>query len=134
MTEQPDFALHEQLARDCLPVDDWPLCRVLLMNDQRFPWLILVPRRPAIGQIHQLEATDQQILMTEINDASERLLAATGLDRVNVAALGNLVPQLHIHVIGRHGRDAAWPGPVWGHGQAEAYDPPVAAGLIEELR
>jgi len=133
MTNSLKFELHAQLARDCLPVDDWPLCRVLLMNDRRFPWLILVPRRVAIGQIHELSAADQQTLMAEINDASERLLAATGLARVNVAALGNMVAQLHVHIIARHDRDAAWPGPVWGHGHAEAYEPPAAQALIEKL-
>jgi len=133
MTNSSTFDLHPQLARDCLPVDDWPLCRLLLMNDRRFPWLILVPRRAAIGQIHELTAADQQTLMSEIHRASERLLAATGLARVNVAALGNKVAQLHVHVIARHDQDAAWPGPVWGHGQAKAYEPSAAQALIEKL-
>lgn len=128
------FELHPRLAADTLPVIDWPLCRILLMNDARYSWLILVPRREGIREVHELEADDCLQLMTEISAASGTLGTAVRQDKINIGALGNLVPQLHIHVIARRHDDPAWPGPVWGHGEAVAYGEREATALTERLR
>ncbi len=110
----PDFALHPQLAADTLQVADLPLCRVLLMNDSQYPWLILVPRVADIRDIDELSSADSAQLNDEIRLACAALRACVTLDKINVASLGNMVPQLHIHVIARRTSDAAWPRPVWG--------------------
>ena len=103
MTDDSAFALHPQLEGDCFPVTEAPLCRVLLMNDKRFPWLILVPRRAGIEQIHQLDDGDRTTLMSEIAHWSELLLAETGMPRINVAALGSQLRR-RAHGSGRHQR------------------------------
>lgn len=108
------FTLHPQLAADCFEIGDWPLCRVLRMNDATYPWLILVPRVAEVREIIDLAATDRARLMEEIADASTALKAVTAADKLNVAALGNAVPQLHVHVIARFRTDPAWPKPIWG--------------------
>ncbi|HTH18038.1 MAG TPA: HIT domain-containing protein, partial [Magnetospirillum sp.] len=92
------FVLHERLEADTLFVTDWPLCRVLLLNDSNYPWLVLVPRRHGITEVHELDASDRQILVEEIAQASHKLQNLTGARKMNVAALGNMVPQLHVHV------------------------------------
>jgi diadenosine tetraphosphate (Ap4A) HIT family hydrolase len=127
------FSLHERLQTDTVPVSDLGLCRVLLMNNRVWPWLILVPRREGAVEIHRLSAADQTALMAEIAAASrvvERLFAP---DKLNVGALGNMVPQLHVHVVGRTRGDPAWPGPVWGSGHAEAYPADEGAALAVRL-
>ena len=116
-----DFILHERLAADCITVDDWPLCRVLLMNDASYPWLILVPRRPALSEIHDVAETDLPQLTAEIVRASRALKSRFAADKINVGALGNMVPQLHVHVVARFAGDPAWPGPVWGARPAQPY-------------
>lgn len=116
-----DFTLHPQLAKDTIALIDLHLCRVLLMKDATYPWVILVPRREGLREIHQLLPGDQQTLMQEITHTSAKLEAAFDADKMNVAALGNMVPQLHIHVIARFEGDAAWPGPVWGAVEPSAY-------------
>jgi len=107
------FELAESLACDSLALIDWPLTSVRLMNDSHYPWLILVPRRANISEIYQLDPADQQQLLQELNWAAKALLRAKP-DKLNIAALGNKVPQLHVHVIARYKTDAAWPNPVWG--------------------
>lgn len=124
------FALHPTLARDTVEVDRLPLCRVLLMNDRRFPWLILVPERPSVREIHELPAEDRAELVEEIAQASEVLKRLFEPDKLNVGALGNVVPQLHVHVVARSATDSAWPGPVWGSGTAIPY----AESELEEIR
>ena len=120
----PDaFTLHRQLAADTVAVAQWPLCHVLLMNDRRYPWLILVPEQANMRDMHDLDPSDQAVLMTEIDRASRALVSLFGPDKINVGALGNMVPQLHIHVIARFRSDDAWPGPVWGAHPAQAYAP-----------
>ncbi len=114
------FNLHPTLARDAVEVARLPLCRVLLMNDRRFPWLILVPEREARREIHELAPADRAALIEEIAQASEVLTRLCRPEKLNVGALGNLVPQLHVHVVGRFAADAAWPGPVWGAGAGRA--------------
>lgn len=128
-----DLELHPRLAADTLHVTDLALCRVLLMNDSRYPWLILVPRRAEIAEIHELSVSDQGLLMAEISNSSETLAARFRPDKINVGALGNIVPQLHVHVIARRQSDSAWPGPVWGVGDAETYEMGQAQSLATEL-
>lgn len=115
------FSLHPTLARDTVEVTRLPLCRVLLMNDRRFPWLILVPERESVREIYELPAEDRAQLMEEIAQASAGLTRLFQPEKLNVGALGNIVPQLHVHVVARFSTDAAWPGPVWGSGAAEPY-------------
>ncbi len=121
-----DFALHPRLAADTVPVGDLPLCRVLLMDDARFPWLILVPRRPGLREVHDLPAAERAVLIEEVAAASRALDADARPDKLNVGALGNVVAQLHIHVVARFAADPAWPGPVWGSGPAQPYGPGAA--------
>jgi diadenosine tetraphosphate (Ap4A) HIT family hydrolase len=128
------FELHPRLAADTVPVTDWPLCRVLLMNDRHFPWLVLVPRRPGVVELHQLEPGDAATLMGEVTTASHRLAALTRADKINVAALGNVVPQLHVHVIARFTTDPAWPRPVWGVLPAAPYDAQALSDRVGSLR
>jgi len=128
------FSLHERLAADTAFVADWGLSRVLLMNDARYPWLILVPRRAALSELHDLTQTERMPLIEEIVRAGAGLKALCGAARINTAALGNLVPQLHIHVVARTPGDAAWPGPVWGQGAATAYAPAARDDLLARLR
>jgi len=117
------FELHPRLVADTREVVRLPLCRVLLMNDRRFPWLILVPQRAGIREIHQLAAADRAALVEEIATVAQALEKLHKADKMNVAALGNMVPQLHVHIIARFTTDPAWPNPIWGRGTAEAYDP-----------
>ncbi len=104
------------------------------MNDRRFPWLILVPRAAGLVEIGDLPAADRMVLIEEAVAASDAIRAATGCPRTNTAALGNQVPQLHVHVIGRRDTDVAWPGPVWGIGVPEPYENAAQRDLIEALR
>jgi diadenosine tetraphosphate (Ap4A) HIT family hydrolase len=115
------FTLHPTLARDTVEVTRLPLCRVLLMKDRRFPWLILVPEREAVREIHELPPDDRRQLIEEITLVSQALERLFEPARLNVGALGNIVPQLHVHVIARFETDPAWPGPVWGSGAAVPY-------------
>ena len=115
------FEVHNQLLKDCSVVGDSELCRVLLMNDARFPWLILVPRITDLCDFHDVPAVHRLVLLNEIEAASKAIRALIKADKINVAALGNQVPQLHIHVIGRLTTDDAWPGPVWGSGATVPY-------------
>ncbi len=108
------FSLHPRLEKDTFLVTNLPLSRLLLMNDQNFPWLIMVPRRADIQEIIDLPAEDRSLLMEEICLVSEHLRMFFKPDKINVASLGNMVPQLHIHVIARYRNDPAWPNPVWG--------------------
>jgi len=128
------FALHPVLATDTLPVASLDVSELLLMNDARFPWCILVPRFPELTELHQLPAAVWPTFFDELTRVSRCLLAQPGITKINVGALGNRVTQLHVHVVGRHAADAAWPGPVWGAGRAEAYDQASARALLERLR
>lgn len=128
------FELHERLTADTVPVLDWPLCRVLLMNDATYPWLILVPRRKGVTEIHELDEADRALLAEEMAEAARRLQNLTKAPKMNVAALGNVVAQLHIHVIARFADDAAWPRPVWGAVPASPYGEAELARLLAETR
>ena len=127
------FQLHPQLAQDTWLVTDLPLCRVLLMNETRYPWVILVPRQQDIREIHELTAMERQPLWQESDQLSRALMKLFKPDKLNIAALGNQVPQLHIHHIARFQTDAAWPAPVWGKFPPQAYTATEAAAQIQHL-
>ncbi len=115
------FALHTQLAKDCVSIGDLPLSRVLLMNDVNYPWLVLVPRREEIIELFELPRIDQQQLLDEITQVSAALAGHFRADKMNIATLGNVVPQLHVHIVVRYSDDIAWPRPVWGVNPAQPY-------------
>lgn len=128
-----DFTLHPRLAADTLPVGDLPLCRLLLMADARFPWLVLVPRRPELRDVTDLPREERAALMEEIALASGVLARETGAEKLNMGALGNIVSQLHIHLVARFADDPAWPGPVWGSGVPLPYPPGAARALAGRI-
>ncbi|TNF35945.1 MAG: HIT domain-containing protein [Gammaproteobacteria bacterium] len=128
------FELHPRLAADGLWVGDWPLSRVLLMNDAHYPWCILVPRREGSRDIHHLGQADRLQLLAESCQLSEAMEQLFRPFKMNVAALGNVVPQLHVHHIARFEGDPAWPGPVWGKLPAQPYLPTAAEERIVLLR
>jgi len=128
------WSLDPQLARDTVPAGDLPLCRVLLINDANYPWVLLVPRRAATVEIIDLADADQVQLMAEIAQVSRAMKAMIGCDKINVAALGNVVAQLHVHVIARGRRDPAWPKPVWGAVPAVAYTEAALRSRLADLR
>jgi len=128
-----DFDLDPRLAADTVFVADWTLCCVLLMNDARYPWLILVPRRAGAFEVFDLNPEDREMLIAEVALASERLKRFSQAAKINIGALGNLVPQLHIHIVARNPGDAAWPGPVWGQGTPQPYAPEAIENLVREI-
>jgi diadenosine tetraphosphate (Ap4A) HIT family hydrolase len=117
-----DFELDPRLDDDSLFLTDWPLCRVLRMNDRAYPWLILVPRRTAKRELIDLSTADQALLLGEIGQACRAIQKALKPEKLNVAALGNVVPQLHVHVIGRFTDDPVWPRPIWGVQPPQPFD------------
>ena len=129
-----DFILHPQLARDTAQVGDLPLARVLLMNDANYPWLILVPRRDGAVELIDLAEEEQRQLTREIAQVSHALKTITACDKLNVAAIGNVVPQLHVHIVARRRGDAAWPKPVWGAVPPVAYDRTAREELVIGLQ
>lgn len=134
MNRALDWHLHPQLGEDTHPVASWPLCELRLMDDANHPWLILVPRVAAAVEITDLDPAQQQQLVREVDQASRLLQAAFRPHKINVAALGNLVPQLHVHVIARYREDIAWPKPVWGMAAAQPYAPEALVERIGTLR
>ncbi|KIH81990.1 HIT domain-containing protein [Pseudomonas batumici] len=128
------FVLDSRLQQDTLPLGDLPLCRVLLSNDSNYPWFILVPRRADISEVFQLEAADQLQLWQETTELAQLLQSVFQADKMNVAALGNVVSQLHMHVIVRRRDDVAWPAPVWGKHPAQPYSDEEVARIREKLR
>ena len=130
----PAWSLHPQLEQDTAPLGALPLSRVLVIKDANYPWLLLVPRRAAVSELVDLGEAEQAQLMTEVAHASRALKTFTSCDKLNVAALGNVVPQLHVHVVARRIGDAAWPKPVWGAAPAKAYEAGELAQFIATLR
>lgn len=128
------FILDQRLRDDTVEIKPLKLSRVLLMKDRSFPWLILVPERENIREIYELSAEDRAVLMEEISLASQVIVKLYKPDKINIGALGNVVPQLHIHVIGRFRTDRAWPGPVWGTGPAEPYTDENLRATCESFR
>ena len=128
------FVLDERLQQDTVTLGDFPLCRLLLMNDASYPWFILVPRREAVSELFQLDPADQQLLWREATALAEMLKDTFGADKMNVAALGNVVSQLHVHVIARRRDDAAWPAPVWGFQPASPYSEAQLVAIRQKLK
>ena len=128
------WQLHPQLANDTVPVVELPLCEVRLMDDANHPWLVLVPRIAGITEIIDLDAAQRLQLSEEIDTACRALRTLFKPDKLNVAALGNMVPQLHVHVIARYRSDIAWPRPVWGAANARPYAPEELIERINALR
>ncbi|MBP2236005.1 diadenosine tetraphosphate (Ap4A) HIT family hydrolase [Sinorhizobium kostiense] len=131
------FTLDERLERDGIPIASIGLCQLRLMNDRRWPWLILIPQREGVSEIFDLSPLDQTMLTFETMLVATALKKVTGAEKINVGALGNVVRQLHVHVIARRTGDPNWPGPVWGFGKAEPWPETeheaFAAGILENL-
>ncbi len=117
------FALDERLREDTVEVASLKLSLVLLMKDRSFPWLILVPRMEGVREIHELTKVDRSVLIEEIALTSRIIEEIFKTDKINIGALGNIVSQLHVHIIGRFRKDASWPGAVWGRNLREPYPP-----------
>lgn len=128
------FALDQRLQQDTLTLGDFPLCRLLLSNDSNYPWFILVPRIDGISEVFQLDVADQQVLWQETTALAQLLNEGLGADKMNIGALGNVVSQLHVHVIVRKRDDAAWPAPVWGKHPALPYTPEQMTVIRARLR
>ena len=128
------FQLHERLQQDCILIGRFSLCQLLMMNDKQFPWFILVPERPDIKEIYQLNSADRQLLSEESCFLAENMANLFNADKMNVAAIGNLVPQLHIHHIVRYQIDKAWPAPVWGKFAALPYTELQIIELTDKVR
>ncbi len=128
------WSLHPEFERDTWPLANWPLCRVLLMNDSNYPWLVLVPRIEGLRDLHDVPPAHHAALMSEIGRASRALKRLFNAHKLNVAALGNAVPQLHVHVIARQTSDPAWPRPVWGVRPVVPYDPARLERTVDALQ
>ena len=128
------FALDQRLQQDTLAIGDFPLCRLLLSNDSNYPWFILVPRIDNISEVFQLDVPDQQTLWRETTALAQLLSEGLAADKMNIGALGNVVSQLHVHVIVRKRNDAAWPAPVWGKHPAQPYTAEQVAAIRMRLR
>ena len=129
-----DWQLHPQLDEDTHPIAHFDLCELRLMDDANYPWMILVPRVEAARELIDLTAGQQTQLMVEVTRVSQLLQSLFRPHKLNVAALGNVVPQLHVHVIARQTDDPAWPSPVWGRVEACAYDPEALVARVRQLR
>lgn len=128
------FSLDSRLQQDTLVIGDFPLSRLLLSNDSNYPWFILVPRRDDVSELFQLDDKDQLQLWRETTALAETLKDTFAADKLNVATLGNVVSQLHMHVIVRRRDDAAWPAPVWGRHPAKPYTPEQVSQVREKLK
>jgi diadenosine tetraphosphate (Ap4A) HIT family hydrolase len=129
-----DWSLHPQLTQDTIDIGDLPLCRVLVIKDANYPWLLLVPRREGAVEIIDLDEVAQAQLTTEVSRVARALKEITKCDKLNIAALGNVVPQLHVHIIARRKNDVAWPRPVWGVAPPLAHDATEVQNFISALR
>ena len=129
-----NFTVDPVIASLTYQLADWPLSRVFLYNDARYQWGLLVPRRAGVIEMCDLEPADQQQLMSEIVKLSKIIRTLPGVEKLNVGNLGNMVPQLHVHVIGRRKGDPAWSGPVWGHSEAQPWPRPAEAPLALALK
>ena len=134
MNNPGTFELDRRLAADSVFIADGPLSQVRLMDDARFPWLLLVPRVPAACVWIDLVGGQQRLLLAEINQISQLLRVEPGVAKLNIGALGNIVRQLHVHLVGRHPDDPAWPGPVWGSGVAVRHPTDALAALTAQWR
>ncbi|WP_333877681.1 HIT domain-containing protein [Methylobacter sp.] len=128
------FQLHPRLEQDCIAIGRFELCRLLMMNDSQYPWFILVPERGDLKEIYQLSKTERELLTEESSYLAENLAALYKADKMNIAAIGNMVPQLHIHHIVRYQADKAWPAPVWGKFDAVPYTERQIADNLTRVR
>ena len=128
------FLLDERLQQDTITVGDLAFCRLLLMNDSQYPWLILVPRKPDVVELYELEVEEQQKLLSEIADVSRAMKQVFTPDKLNIGALGNVVRQLHVHVVARYTDDIAWPAPVWGAHPTVPYEKEAQLNAIDKVR
>ncbi|MEE3000082.1 MAG: HIT family protein [Pseudomonadota bacterium] len=128
------FVLDPRLYEDCIEITNLKLSKMLLMNDCRYNWLILVPRREKISEIHHLNTIEQQLLFDEITRTAEFLEKEFCPTKINIGAIGNIVSQLHIHIVARNAGDPAWPNPVWGHSRSVAYDKDIAKKLVGKIK
>lgn len=138
MGAEAEFRADPAFESGSVAVADWPLCQVRLQDDARFPWLILIPRQAGLTELDQLQPADLNLLMAETLRAGNAVrdlgrLVDRPIEKLNVAALGNVTAQLHVHIIGRRSDDPVWPDPVWGRGSAERWDPGLLETLIEAL-
>lgn len=129
-----EFVLDPRLQADSVFIADGPLSQVRLMDDARFAWLLLVPRVAGATEWIDLDGNQQRLLLAEINQVSKLLRGEAGVQKLNIGALGNIVRQLHVHLVGRHEGDAAWPGPVWGSGAMRRFDADALAASVESWR
>ena len=139
MDLEAEFLADPAFESGSVAVADWPLCQVRLQDDARFPWLILIPRQVGLTELDELEPSDLNMLMSEVlraGDAVRELgrMIDRPVEKLNIAALGNVTAQLHVHIIGRRSDDPVWPDPVWGRGSAERWSPQRLETLIEALR
>ena len=132
-TTEVSFTLHPQLAHDCFELADFPLCKLLLCNDSAYPWFILVPKVSDIKDVYQLDWQQQQQLLNESSLLSELVMQVFDGDKMNVAALGNVVEQLHVHHVVRYKTDVSWPKPIWGQQALTPYTEVELAELKEKL-
>lgn len=128
------FCLHPRLELDCISLGRFELCRLLMMNDRQYPWFILVPERADMQEIYQLSKTDRHLLSEESNYLAENLAVLYNADKMNIAAIGNLVPQLHIHHVVRYQTDLAWPAPIWGKYPAVPYSEQQLANNLTRVK
>ncbi|MCK9637318.1 MAG: HIT domain-containing protein [Methylobacter tundripaludum] len=128
------FQLHPRLKQDCIAIGRFELCRLLMMNDSRYPWFILVPERADLQEIYQLSKVERELLTEESSYLAENLAVLYKADKMNIAAIGNMVPQLHIHHIVRYRTDKAWPAPVWGKFDAVPYTESQIADNVTLIR
>ena len=128
------FQLHPRLKEDCIAIGRFDLCQLLMMNDSQYPWFILVPEKAAITEIYQLSKPDRQTLTEESSFLAEKMAALYQADKMNIAAIGNLVPQLHIHHVVRYQTDKAWPAPIWGKFAAVPYTRQQIADNIDRVK
>ena len=128
------YELHHQLKQDTFYLGHFKLCDVLLMNDARYPWVILVPRRENITEVFQLSDADQHLLSIESANLAKQLSSLVAADKMNIAALGNIVSQLHIHHVARYQTDEAWPAPIWGTGSAVIYSEGESLAVAEQIK
>ena len=134
MSANKSFVLHPRLEQDCIFIGRFRLCRLLMMNDSQYPWFILVPEIPGVTEIYQLSSEDQRVLIEESSCLSANLAELYRAEKMNVAAIGNLVPQLHLHHIVRYEKDKAWPSPVWGMFPGTPYSTQEIENIIERVR
>mgnify|MGYP001198081495 FL=1 len=134
MSDASGFQLDTRLAQGSVAIGDWPLCHVRLKDDRRFAWLLLMPRRPGIVELTDLDAADYHTLCDETLLATKLVVEVARPDKTNVATIGNVVAQMHMHVVGRYHHDPLWPDPIWGKGEPQSYRPTELTAMVERYR